>query len=79
MAMSIQKQVFWLQVAINYLLGVKILESQSDLGGVELCDRVRKSLDFNLAWLVQVKIRQPTCDFLNRENNSPPSMKSITM
>lgn len=42
--MSIEQQVFGLQVAVDDVLLVKVVERQGDLGSIELCDRIGKSL-----------------------------------
>lgn len=44
MTMAIQEKILRFQVAIDDMLGMKILEGQSHLSGIELSDRIRESL-----------------------------------
>ena len=49
MTVSIEKQIFWLQIAINDLLLVKIFESQGHFCSVKLRDWVGEALEYGLA------------------------------
>ena len=44
MPVSVEEQIFWLQVAINDVQSMQIIECKSNFSGVELCNRVRESL-----------------------------------
>ena len=43
--MSVQEEILRFQISVDNVLGMHVLEGQCDLSGVELGDRVRKSLD----------------------------------
>lgn len=80
--MSVQQQVFRLEIAVDDVHAVEVIQGQSDFGGVELGNRVGEALS-NLVSTEYAKLpigRQwLTCDFRSKLNSSPPSMKSMTM
>lgn len=79
-AMSVQQQVFWLQVTIDDVLPVQIFEGQGHFGSVELGYRVGEPL---LRSQLQCNGRAftgaHTCDLRSKLKSSPPSIKSMTM
>ena len=81
MAVPIEEQVFWLQISIDDVHRVQVIESQSDLGGIELGNWIREALDRHVSFDVrrEREAKPQTCDFRSKLNSSPPSTKSITM
>lgn len=43
--MAIEEQIFWLEIAIDDVMRMQIVQSKSDLGGIELGDRVGETLE----------------------------------
>jgi hypothetical protein len=43
-AMSVEEQVFWLEIAINDIQRVQVVQREGDFSGVELGNRVGESL-----------------------------------
>jgi hypothetical protein len=48
MAVSVEEQVLRLQITVDDVQGMQVVESESDLGGVELSDGVGESLCIDL-------------------------------
>lgn len=44
MSVSVEKQIFWFEIAVDDVVGVEVIESERDLSSVELGHRIRKAL-----------------------------------